>query len=116
MPTGPEHDAAPFVPTSRSLRALRIAAAGCRGCPLHVAATQTVFGEGPRTARLTLVGEVPRRSGGSRRTRVRRARRSRATATSHPSAILRARGHEARDAMRAALVADLHEVAVFLDR
>jgi DNA polymerase len=31
----------------------------CRGCPLHAPATQTVFGEGPRRARLMLVGEMP---------------------------------------------------------
>jgi DNA polymerase len=211
MPTAPEHDASPFVPATRSLRALRTAAAGCRGCPLHVAATQTVFGEGPRKARLMLVGEVPGdredRAGrvfvgpagreldraleavgiarddayitnavkhfkfeerGKRRIHKRPSRwevracnpwlraeievvRPRAlvilgatagqallgsgfklgaargepidcdlaelvTATAHPSAILRARGHEARDAMRGALVADLREVAAFLDR
>jgi uracil-DNA glycosylase len=51
--------AAEFVPDSRSLRALRQAAAGCRGCPLWRDATQTVFGEGMRKARLMLVGEQP---------------------------------------------------------
>jgi uracil-DNA glycosylase len=51
--------AAEFVPESRSLRALREAAADCRGCPLWRDATQTVFGEGPRKARLMLVGEQP---------------------------------------------------------
>lgn len=51
--------AAEFVPDSRSLRALRQAAAGCRGCPLWRDATQTVFGEGPRKATLMLVGEQP---------------------------------------------------------
>jgi DNA polymerase len=48
-----------FVPDSRSLRALREAAADCRGCPLWEDATQTVFGAGPRKARLMLVGEQP---------------------------------------------------------
>ncbi len=52
-------DASCYVPSSRSLRTLRAAAAGCRGCPLHAPATQTVFGEGPRTAQLMLVGEIP---------------------------------------------------------
>ena len=52
-------DASPYVPASRSLRTLKAAAAGCRGCPLHAAATRTVFGEGPRNARLMLVGEMP---------------------------------------------------------
>jgi DNA polymerase len=51
--------AAEFVPASRSLRTLRSAAAGCRGCPLWKDATQTVFGAGPRKARLVLVGEQP---------------------------------------------------------
>jgi uracil-DNA glycosylase family protein len=51
--------AAEFVPDSRSLRTLREAAADCRGCPLWKDATQTVFGEGPRKAKLMLVGEQP---------------------------------------------------------
>jgi DNA polymerase len=52
-------DAGPFVPQTDSLKALREAAASCRGCPLHEKATQTVFGEGPRRARVMLVGEMP---------------------------------------------------------
>ena len=51
--------AGPFVPESNSLKTLREAAAGCRGCPLHEKATQTVFGEGPRRAPLMMVGEMP---------------------------------------------------------
>jgi uracil-DNA glycosylase len=51
--------AAAFVPDSRSLRELRRAAAGCRGCPLWEDATQTVFGAGLRKAELMLVGEQP---------------------------------------------------------
>ena len=51
--------AADFVPDSRSLRTLRRAAADCRGCPLYKDATQTVFGTGPRKAKLMLVGEQP---------------------------------------------------------
>ena len=54
IPTG-----ADFLPASRSLPALREAAAGCRGCNLYQAATQTVFGEGPAGARVMLVGEQP---------------------------------------------------------
>ena len=42
-----------------SLSALRKAAQRCTACPLHEAATQTVFGEGPAHARLLLVGETP---------------------------------------------------------
>src|SRR3954469_24289479 len=52
-------DATPFVPGTRTLGALREAAAGCRGCHLHEDAIQTVFGEGPERARLMLVGEMP---------------------------------------------------------
>jgi uracil-DNA glycosylase len=51
--------AAPFVPRATSVRRLAQAAQGCRGCPLFVDTTQTVFGEGPRSARLMLVGEQP---------------------------------------------------------
>ena len=42
-----------------SLKALRAEAAGCTRCDLYRNATQTVFGEGPRRARVMLVGEVP---------------------------------------------------------
>jgi uracil-DNA glycosylase family protein len=48
-----------FLPRARTLPALRTAAAGCRGCPLYLRATQTVFGEGPPDARAVLVGEQP---------------------------------------------------------
>src|SRR5689334_3854467 len=48
-----------FLPAKRSLPALRAAAAHCRGCPLYLHATQTVFGEGAAHARLMLVGEQP---------------------------------------------------------
>ena len=52
---GAEH----FVPETESLSELAEAACTCRGCPLWADATQTVFGEGPRTASLVLVGEQP---------------------------------------------------------
>jgi uracil-DNA glycosylase len=48
-----------FLPDSRSLTALRSAAADCQGCDLYERATQTVFGRGPATASLMLVGEQP---------------------------------------------------------
>jgi DNA polymerase len=51
--------AAPFVPQRRSVPALRKAARDCRGCPLWQRGTQTVFGEGPATARVLMVGEQP---------------------------------------------------------
>ena len=50
---------APILPDVRSLGALRKAAATCRGCPLYRRATQTVFGAGPASARVMLVGEQP---------------------------------------------------------
>ncbi|CAM5232592.1 C4-dicarboxylate transport protein [Streptomyces violaceorubidus] len=53
------YSAEPFVPRRGGLPALREAAAGCRGCPLHRDATQTVFGAGKATARVMLVGEQP---------------------------------------------------------
>src|SRR2546423_15356455 len=42
-----------------SLRALAKAARSCTACPLYKRATQTVFGEGPKNARLMLLGEQP---------------------------------------------------------
>lgn len=44
---------------SAELRALAEAAAGCERCPLYRNATQTVFGEGPATAGIMMVGEQP---------------------------------------------------------
>jgi DNA polymerase len=46
-------------PTDVGLDGLRAAAAGCRACELWEPATQTVFGEGPETARIVFVGEQP---------------------------------------------------------
>jgi len=48
-----------FMPEHRTLQTLREAAAGCRGCDLWTRGTQTVFGEGPRRARVMMVGEQP---------------------------------------------------------
>ena len=53
------NDATPFLPDKHTLPALRDAAAGCRGCHLWRGATQTVFGEGLKKARVMLVGEQP---------------------------------------------------------
>jgi uracil-DNA glycosylase len=50
--------ASEFIPDGGGLKAVREAAAGCRGCHLYEHATQTVFGEGPRSARIMLVGEM----------------------------------------------------------
>src|SRR4051812_40390923 len=51
--------AAPFVPKTTSLRTLGVAAQQCRGCELYKHATQVVFGEGPKAARVMFVGEQP---------------------------------------------------------
>jgi DNA polymerase len=53
----PVERAAP--PPTHDLGALRAAAAACIACPLHRSATQTVWGEGPPTAGVMLVGEQP---------------------------------------------------------
>jgi len=49
----------PHKTTAGDLDTLRAEAADCRACPLWKDATQTVFGEGPRHARIMLVGEQP---------------------------------------------------------
>ena len=51
--------AADFVPPRPTLAKLRKAAAECHGCRLWKIGTQTVFGEGPATARVLIVGEQP---------------------------------------------------------
>jgi uracil-DNA glycosylase len=48
-----------WVPETLSLRALREAAQGCRGCELYRDATQAVMGEGRRDADVMLLGEQP---------------------------------------------------------
>jgi uracil-DNA glycosylase family protein len=52
-------DPGTVAPALHDLDDLRSAAAGCTGCELYAPATQTVFGEGPPTAWLMLVGEQP---------------------------------------------------------
>jgi DNA polymerase len=56
---GETASAADFLPERLSLPALREAAAGCRGCHLWQVGTQTVFGEGTRSAAAMFVGEQP---------------------------------------------------------
>ena len=48
-----------FVPEARSLPKLREEAAECKACDLWKTGTQTVFGEGTRTAEIVFVGEQP---------------------------------------------------------
>jgi DNA polymerase len=52
-------DATPFVPESHDLAVLRKSVQGCRGCSLYLHANQAVFGEGPSSALVMLVGEQP---------------------------------------------------------
>ncbi len=47
------------VPPSTSWGKIRDAASDCTACPLYRNATQTVFGEGPKKARIVFVGEQP---------------------------------------------------------
>jgi len=54
-----EKTAAPFVPKTTSLKVLSAASHDCRGCDLCKSATQVVFGEGPKSARVMFVGEQP---------------------------------------------------------
>jgi uracil-DNA glycosylase len=46
-------------PPAQSLTEARALAQGCRRCPLWRIGTQTVFGEGPASATVMLVGEQP---------------------------------------------------------
>ena len=49
----------PRIENPGSLRGVATAAKHCRGCHLWARATQTVFGEGPRSAAVLFVGEQP---------------------------------------------------------
>jgi uracil-DNA glycosylase family protein len=60
MPTKSQEYARPATPPeSSSLTEVREASLGCTACHLYRRATQTVFGEGPKHARIILVGEQP---------------------------------------------------------
>src|SRR5438477_4198323 len=60
MPEETEEYARPArPPDTTSLSAVREAAKDCEACHLHKRATQTVFGEGPKSATMMLVGEQP---------------------------------------------------------
>ena len=51
--------ASDFLPARPTLTKLREAVQDCRGCTLYANATQAVFGEGPKTATLFVIGEQP---------------------------------------------------------
>ncbi len=59
MTTRDRSDAPGLFADATSYEELKAAAERCEACPLYRNATQTVFGEGPRAARLMLVGEQP---------------------------------------------------------
>jgi uracil-DNA glycosylase family protein len=59
MPKEPPHTAEEFFPERITLTSLKKAAADCRACDLWKTGTQTVFGEGKRTARVVFIGEQP---------------------------------------------------------
>src|SRR3954467_1301896 len=46
-------------PNPTNIEGRKAAAAGCEGCELHIAATQTVFGRGAPHAKIAFVGEQP---------------------------------------------------------
>ncbi|CCH79338.1 Phage SPO1 DNA polymerase-related protein [Nostocoides japonicum T1-X7] len=51
--------AGPWLPSRPTVGRLASAMAGCRGCSLHIDATQVVPGSGPDDASIMLVGEQP---------------------------------------------------------
>jgi uracil-DNA glycosylase family protein len=48
-----------LLPDELTLETVRDVASGCKACDLYKRGTQTVFGEGPKRARIMLVGEQP---------------------------------------------------------
>jgi uracil-DNA glycosylase family protein len=60
MPAKAEEYARPATPPdTSSLVEIRVASRECTACHLYKRATQTVFGEGPKSAPIMLVGEQP---------------------------------------------------------
>jgi uracil-DNA glycosylase family protein len=55
----PRRTAAELIPPNFTWQTLNQAAASCRACDLWRCGTQTVFGEGPESARVMFVGEQP---------------------------------------------------------
>ena len=56
---GEKDDASRFIPADAGLKEVAEAARSCTACPLHLTGTQTVFGAGPRRAKIMFVGEQP---------------------------------------------------------
>ncbi len=59
MPALTAPGAAAWIPSRPTLPSLRAAVQECQGCDLYRYAKQAVFGEGPRKARMILIGEQP---------------------------------------------------------
>lgn len=59
MPRVESPSASEFIPQHATPRTLREAVQSCRGCDLYARATQAVFGEGPNSAQIMLIGEQP---------------------------------------------------------
>ena len=55
----PGEQVSELLPERPTLSSVRAIAAECKACDLYKRGTQTVFGEGPRKARVMLVGEQP---------------------------------------------------------
>ena len=58
-PPKPGEPVPDLLPEPLTLDSARDMAAGCKACDLYKRGTQTVFGEGPKRARVMLVGEQP---------------------------------------------------------
>jgi uracil-DNA glycosylase family protein len=58
-PRRPTDSAAELIPDRPTLKSTRAASQECRACDLWKLGTQTVFGEGPPSAKLMFVGEQP---------------------------------------------------------
>jgi DNA polymerase len=58
-PPKPGEPVSSLLPGHLTLDSAREMAAGCKACDLYKRGTQTVFGEGPKRARIMLVGEQP---------------------------------------------------------
>jgi DNA polymerase len=52
-------DASPLIPHRPTIGKLQETARKCRACPLWKTGTQTVFGDGSRTAKVVFIGEQP---------------------------------------------------------
>ena len=107
-----------FLPARVTMTSLREAARKCQGCPLFQNATQTVFGQGERSARVLFVGEQPGHDEDLKgKPFVGPAGRilDQALATVHPSSILRQPTSEDRRRAMDQFVADLKVVAGLLN-